>query len=132
MRKYYIDNLRWMSVLLVIPYHVFLCYNTYGYKYYVYASPVTAFSTFNLLCVSWFMPLLFFVSGISSAYGLQKRTSRQYLAERFGKLLIPCFFGVLLLVPVMAYFARRHYDGYVGGLVDHYLHFFVKKTYLPA
>lgn len=136
MRKYYIDNLRWMSVLLVIPYHVFLCYNTYGYKYYVYASPVAAFSTFNLLCVSWFMPLLFFVSGISSAYGLQKRTSRQYLAERFGKLLIPCFFGVLLLVPVMAYFARRHYDGYAGGIADHYLHFFATwsqgSTGVPA
>jgi surface polysaccharide O-acyltransferase-like enzyme len=125
MRKHFIDNLRWMSVLLVIPYHVFLCYNNFHYEYYVYSTPVEAFSVFNLLCVSWFMPLLFFVSGISSAYGLQKRTNTQYLVERMTKLFVPFFFGVLLLVPIMAYYAKKHYEGYTGGLLDHYILFFV-------
>jgi len=124
MRKYFIDNLRWLSVLLVVLYHVFLCYNDYHYEYYVYSTPVEVFTVFNLLCVSWFMPLLFFVSGISTAYGLEKRTSRQYLEERMTKLLVPSFSGVILLVPLMAYYARKQYEGYTGGLFDHYIHFF--------
>jgi surface polysaccharide O-acyltransferase-like enzyme len=124
MRKYFIDNLRWTSVLLVIPYHVFLCYNTFGYEYYVYATPVQAFSIFDLLCVPWFMPLLFFVSGISTTYALQKRTNRQYLVERLEKLLIPFFSGVILLTPLMAYYARKYYDGYAGGVWDNYILFF--------
>ena len=70
------------------------------------------------------MPLLFFVSGISSAYGLQKRTNGQYLTERMTKLLVPCISGVLLLVPVMAYYARKQYDDYTGGLLERYIHFF--------
>ena len=124
MRKYFIDNLRWMSVLLVIPYHVFLCYNTFGYEYYIYATPVQAFSVFDLLCAPWFMPLLFFVSGISTTYALQKRTNRQYLTERLEKLLIPSVSGAVLLTPLMAYYARKHYEGYAGGIWENYILFF--------
>ncbi|MFZ5811947.1 MAG: acyltransferase family protein [Thermodesulfobacteriota bacterium] len=124
MRKFFIDNLRWICVLLVVPYHVFLCFNDYHYVYYVYSTPVKFFSTCNLLCDLWFMPLLFFVSGISTTYGLQKRTTRQYLLERTTKLLIPFVSGVLLLVPILAYYARKYYDGYSGDLLDQYIHFF--------
>ncbi|HML53837.1 MAG TPA: acyltransferase family protein [Solidesulfovibrio magneticus] len=124
MRKYFIDNLRWMTVLLVIPYHVFLCYNTFGYEYYVYAVPVPIFSIFDQLCAPWLMPLLFFVSGISTTYALQKRTNRQYLTERLEKLLIPFFSGVILLTPLMAYYARKYYEDYAGGVWDNYLQFF--------
>lgn len=124
MRKPFIDNLRWMCVLLVIPYHVFLCYNTFDYEYYVYATPVQAFSVFDLLCAPWFMPLLFFVSGISTTYALQKRTNRQYLTERLEKLLIPSVSGAVLLTPLMAYYARKHYGGYSGGVLENYILFF--------
>lgn len=124
MRKHFIDNLRWMCVILVVPYHVFLCYNNFHYEYYIFSTPINIFSVFDLLCAPWFMPLLFFTSGISTAYGLQKRTSRQYLIERIKKLLIPFFSGVILLVPLLAYYARKYYEGYTGGLLEHYIHFF--------
>ncbi|MBL8157135.1 MAG: acyltransferase, partial [Anaerolineae bacterium] len=39
---------------------------------------------------------------------LRKRSARQYLDERFRRLLIPFVFGCLLLTPVMLYFEWMH------------------------
>ena len=37
----------------------------------------------------FFMPLLFLLAGIGTRYSLQKRTMREYIAERVKKLLLP-------------------------------------------
>jgi hypothetical protein len=35
MRKHFIDNLRWICVLLLIPYHTCMIYNRFGENFYV-------------------------------------------------------------------------------------------------
>ncbi|WP_299157782.1 acyltransferase family protein [uncultured Tenacibaculum sp.] len=54
----------------------------------------------------WRMPLLFLVSGVGTYYAIGKRTSWQYVKERFKRLYIPFTFGFFTLVPLMIYVER--------------------------
>lgn len=127
MRKYFIDNIRWIAVLLLFPYHtarIFDCIN----PFYVKGVPSQAAANFVLGCTPWFMPILFAVAGISTRYALQKRSIKEYVKERFFKLLIPFIFGILLLIPIQTYFAEVFHNGYNGSFFNQYILFFSKPT----
>lgn len=36
MRKHYIDNLRWITILLLIPYHAAMAWNVWGEPNYIF------------------------------------------------------------------------------------------------
>ena len=38
MRKYYIDNLRWITLLILIPYHTAMAWNVWGELNYIYTT----------------------------------------------------------------------------------------------
>lgn len=78
------------------------------------------------------MTLLFVIAGISCKYSLQKRTNRQFIAERTKKLLIPFLFGLVTLVPVMTYIAEVFFNGYTGSYVGSLKLFFTKVTDLTG
>ena len=132
MRKYFIDNIRWLCVLFLFPYHTFMVFNSFGESFYVKGANVEITTIFIIAAYPWLMPLLFLVAGISSAYALQKRTSTEYIKERVFKLLIPFVFGVLLLVPVQTYFAEIFHNGYAGNYFEQYILFFTKITDLTG
>ena len=80
MRKHWIDNLRWVTVLLVLLYHVIYFYNNKGVfggiggwgeypEWHQYQDVVM------YILYPWFMPLLFLLAGISSRYALQKQSA---------------------------------------------------------
>lgn len=132
MRKYFIDNIRWMAIMMLFPYHTFMIYNSFGENFYVKGEGISATTGFIVATSPWFMPLLFAVAGISSYYALQKRTTKEFVKERFLKLLIPLFSGILLIVPVQTYFAERFHNGYDGGYFEQYVLFFTKQTDLTG
>ena len=98
MRKYYLDNIRWATVLAVVFYHVLFMYNhtlTSGV-----AGAVTDFAgqdALQYLLYPWFMVVLFLVSGACTRYALDKRSAKAFLAERTRKLLVPSTLGLLVL-----------------------------------
>lgn len=63
----------------------------------------------------WMMPLLFFVSGMSIALSLRRRTARQFVQERLSRLLLPFLVGVFLLGPIQIYIERLHYGQFQGS-----------------
>ena len=132
MRKNYIDNLRWFSVLLLFPYHAAMMYNDWGESFYVYNKAIKSISAFIIATYTWFMPLLFVLAGISSCYALQKRTPKEYVKERFEKLFIPLIFGILLLVPVQTFYAECFHNGYTGSYFEQYILFFTKFSDLTG
>jgi len=127
MRKYYIDNLRWICILLLFPFHTFRVYNI-GENNYIKGVEFQAASNFLSLIWPWFMPLLFLLAGVSSVYALKNRTVKEYFKERILKLLIPLFFGVLLSIPILTYFAEVFHNGYTGNYFEQYILFFTKFT----
>ena len=109
-----------------------MIYNSFGENFYVKGPGDSALTLFIYIVSPWFMPMLFALAGISTAYALEKRTSRQYLAERFSKLFIPFIAGLLLLIPAQTYFAERFHNGYTGGYFEQYVLFFTKPTDLSG
>jgi len=132
MRKYYIDNLRWISILLLLPYHTCMIYNNWGENFYVKSYGISLLSGFIQICYPWFMPLLFVIAGISSCYALDRRTPKQYIKERLCKLFVPLISGIILLVPLQTFYAEKFHNGYNDGYFHQYILFFTKKTDLTG
>ncbi len=132
MRRHFIDNLRWLVVLALFPYHTFMVFNNFGESFYVKGAAVPSLSAVVAALWPWLMPLLFTLAGISAAYALQIRSPKEFAAERVRRLLIPLVAGVLLLVPLQTYIAERFHNGYTGGYLAQYVLFFTKPTDLSG
>ena len=128
MRKHYIDNLRWIMLLILIPYHTAMAWNAWGEPNYIYFEGNRFISSIIVFFSLYFMPLLFVLAGVSTKFALQKRSKKEYLVERVKRLFIPFLFGTIFLMPIMAYLADRFNCSYSGGFVEHYAIFFTKYT----
>ncbi len=133
MRKHYIDNLRSFIILLLIPYHAAMSWNTWGEPNYIFFEGNKALSSIVVLLHPYFMPVLFLIAGISTRFALQKKTQMQYILNRSKKLLLPFIFGILFLMPAMTYLAAIFNCGAAPqGLIRHYGMFFTKFTDLTG
>ena len=109
MRKHWIDNLRWVTVLLVLLYHVFYFYNNKG----VFGG-IGGFGDFPqcpqyqdvvmYILYPWFMPLLFLLAGISARYALEKQSAKEWFRARTRKLLVPGTIGLFVFHWMVGYF----------------------------
>ena len=131
-RVYYIDNLRWMTVSLLILYHTAMAYNTWGEANYIFLGAVKPMSSVVVFISPWFMPLMFLLAGMSSKYSLRKRGYKAFICERFKRLGIPFVFGIVVINPVLSYIADVTHNGYSGNYFSHYGVFFTKYTDLTG
>ncbi len=132
MRKHYIDNLRWIILLILIPYHTAQAWNTWGEPNYIFFEGNRLISSIIVFFSPYFMPLLFLLAGISTKYALQKRTRKEYLVERAKRLLVPFLFGTIVFMPIMSYIGDKFNYSYNEGLLKHYVVFFTKYTDLTG
>lgn len=132
MRKHLIDNLRWMDVFLLIPYHAAQAFDTWGEQNYILFEPNKAISSFIVFFSPFFMPLLFLLAGMSTGYALKKRTYGQYIIERVKRLIVPFVFGTLVFCPILAYIGDVTNYAYEGSFFEHYRVFFIKWTDLSG
>ena len=98
MRRYYLDNIRWMTVVAVVVYHVIFIYNAVMPPYKrigAFAETQTQDAVLYVL-YPWFMILLFIVAGISSRCYLETHSIRDFVHTRTRKLLVPSTIGLLL------------------------------------
>ena len=106
MRKSYLDNLRWVTVVLVVIYHVLYMYNAegiYGTLGKITNLDVQYYDVYQYIVYPWFMVLLFIVSGISSRYALDKMTGKEFIKSRTVKLLVPCTIGLFVFFFIQGY-----------------------------
>lgn len=82
MRKHYIDNLRWIAILLLIPYHAAMAWNVWGEPNYIFFEGNKIISSIIVFLSPYFMPFLFLLAEISTKFAFQKRTVKQYILER--------------------------------------------------
>lgn len=105
MRRHYLDNIRWITVGLVVLYHVIFMYNSV-----VTAGVIGPFwevqyqDAVQYLLYPWFMVLLFLVSGMCARYYLEGHTDREFLAGRTRKLLVPSTIGLFVFWWIQGYF----------------------------
>lgn len=98
MRKFYLDNVRWIIVLSVLPFHVFFVSNGLGIEgampgmENIRLMDLVALYLYN----PWFMPLIFLISGIAARHALQKRNNKQFFKDRVDRLLVPGTIGLFV------------------------------------
>lgn len=132
-RKYFIDNLRILSILMLFPFHAAMCFLSGGYTcFYIYGGELPFLKYMDLAVYPWWMSLLFALAGASTFFALKKRTAREYMKERTLRLLVPFVSGILLWIPVQCYFADVFFNGYQGNYFSHYSVFFTKWTTLTG
>lgn len=120
MRKHYLDNIRWATVLLVLVYHVFYMFNGVGILGGIPgAKNIPVFDVAAAVIYPWFMVLLFVVAGISARYALQKRTGKQFIKERAVKLLVPSTLGLFVIHWITGYLNIKMGGGleYIPGFL---------------
>lgn len=99
MRRYaYLDHIRWMTVLLVIVYHVCYLFNGVGILGGVpNARNLPLLDTISGTVYPWFMVLLFVVAGMCARFALVQQGNRAFLRNRARKLLVPSTLGLFVL-----------------------------------
>ena len=112
MRKHWIDNLRWVTVLSVLLYHVIYFFN----NKWVFGG-MGGFGTFPELqqyqdivmyiLYPRFMPLLFLLAWISARYSLKKYSGKKWFKSRTRKLLVPDTIWLLVFQWMTGYFSTQ-------------------------
>jgi glucans biosynthesis protein C len=116
-RRYDLDWVRIGAFLLLILYHIGMYYVTWDWHVKSpYAS--SAIEPLMLLTSPWRLSLLFLVSGVATAYLLQRKGTRGFLAKRSVRLLVPLVFGVLVIVPPQAYLEVVEKVQYAGNYAE--------------
>lgn len=113
MRKNYLDNIRWMTVVLVVIYHVIYMFNGI-----VTIGVIGPFSekqyqdSIQYILYPWFMNLLFIVSGMCARYYLERHTVREFIRSRTQKLLVPSTVGLLVAGWIQGYISMSISDAF--------------------
>lgn len=105
MRKYYVDNIRSMTIALVVIYHVIYIFNSVITDGVI--GPITrtnGLDAVQYLLYPWCMVILFLISGMCSKYYLEKHTEKEYIKARIRKLLVPSTIGLLVFGWIQGYF----------------------------
>ena len=123
-RRYDIDWLRVLAVLLLFPFHTARIFDTFGTWYVKNDTLSEALTYFIFYVHPWHMPLLFLLAGASTWFALSYRSAGQYTKERFIRLLIPFIFGLLVIVPPQSYLGLLGHTGFSGSYLEWYPNFF--------
>ena len=106
MRKHWIDNLRWVTVLLVLFYHVIYFYNNKGVFGGIggFGDGPQYQDVIMYILYPWFMPILFILAGISARYALENHSAKEWFKARTRKLLVPGTIGLFVFHWMVGYF----------------------------
>lgn len=117
-RKYYIDNIRWVTVLLVILYHVVYIFNSAGVISNFNVQGVKQMDAILYFLYPWFMCLLFVIAGMSARYSLKWRGNVKFLKNRMRRLLAPSIGGILLLGWIAGWVTDQYYEIFAGNAAN--------------
>jgi glucans biosynthesis protein C len=122
-RRYDLDALRVLAVLLLIPFHSARVFDVFD-SFYVKNPQTSDGLSWAVVAFlnPWHMPLLFVLAGAATWLALGHRGPKAYLGERTRRLLIPFLFGMLVIVPPQGFLASRFRggDASVGGFLRDY------------
>lgn len=105
MRRAYLDNIRWVTILIVIIYHVIYMFN--GVTTYGVLGPFSENQPqdiFQYIVYPWFMFLLFVVSGMTARFELDNKGESGFIRNRTRKYLVPSTIGLFVFWWILGYF----------------------------
>lgn len=115
MRKLYLDNIRFITVFIVVIYHVIYMFN--GVQPFGVIGPFKdgqLQDAFQYMVYPWFMALLFVISGMSAKYYLDSHGTREFLKDKTRKLLVPSTIGLFVFQWTTGYFNMQISEAFTG------------------
>jgi glucan biosynthesis protein C len=107
-RLLYIDNLRWIMIMLVLSMHAAVTYSHLGSWYFMEDRPVSLpetfiFGTYQAWLQSFFMGFLFFIAGYFVPKAYDTKGVSKFLKDRAYRLGLPLLMFVFIIQPVSVY-----------------------------
>lgn len=113
-RKHYIDNIRWVTVVMVIIYHAVYMYNSVGVITNISVKGIPQLDALLYFLYPWFMILLFVVAGMSARYSLEKRSGKEFMAQRAKTILVPSIVGIFAYGWINGWVTNQYTDMFGG------------------
>lgn len=110
-RRYDIDWIRVIAILLLLIYHTAIGFQPWG----IFIGFITNNPSWEALWPAmtmlnvWRIPLLFYVSGMGVFLAMQNRNWKQLFSERFFRIGIPLLFGAIFIVPLHILLIQKYY-----------------------
>jgi fucose 4-O-acetylase-like acetyltransferase len=130
-RLHYVDNLRWVMIMLVLSMHAAVTYSHLGSWYFMEKTPVSMpetfiFGTYQAWLQSFFMGFLFFIAGYFVPKAYDTKGPGKFLKDRAYRLGLPLLFFVFVIQPVSIYciylFDKQVPWNSFGELYARYIH----------
>lgn len=107
-RLHYIDNLRWVMIMLVLSMHAAVTYSHMGSWYFMENTTVSlpekiVFGTYQAWLQSFFMGFLFFIAGYFVPKAYDTKGAGRFIKDRAYRLGLPLLFFVFAVQPVSIY-----------------------------
>jgi len=104
MRRHYLDNIRWITIICVVIYHVIYMFNGEATAGVVGSKEVQYQDALQYILYPWMMILLFIVAGMCSRYYLENHSIKEFIKSRTTKLLVPSTVGLFVFGWIQGYF----------------------------
>ncbi len=107
-RRIYMDNIRWITVCIVVIYHVIYMYN--GVQPFGVIGPFKEQQlqdAFQYFVYPWMMALLFTVSGMTVRYYMEKHNVKEFIRDKTRKLLVPSTVGLFVFQWILGYYNMK-------------------------
>lgn len=116
-RLFFIDNLRWLMIVLVVLIHINVTYSGIGGWYYT-EQKVNNLDTvsklvsgiFSMFNQAYFMGFMFFIAGYFAPYAYDRKGTVKFIKDRLFRLGIPTLFYILVINPFILYFLLGSYS----------------------
>lgn len=112
-RMYFLDNLKWFIIWLMVVFHGAMCYMAYAPDWWYVVDPAQpVFSATVFVCWAdiFIMPVMFFASGYFGLMSLSRSGIGAFWRKKIVRILLPWFFGAVFIAPFVTYIilASRH------------------------
>jgi len=126
-RRYDLDWLRVLAILMVFIYHSSRFFNLEGWHV---KNSVTYFGVevWNGFATNWMMPLIFVISGASIFYALGKGGIGKFLKDKVLRLLVPLLVGAFTHASLQVYLERITHGQFTGSYFE-FLPFYFQGVY---
>jgi len=131
-RRHDIDWIRVIAIGLLLIYHTTIGFQPWGVfiGFIQNNTPLESLWVPMSMLNIWRIPLLFYVSGMGVAFAISRRDFKGLIKERTMRILVPFFFGTLVIVPLHVFLWQDYYSQPISYVFHPYHLWFLGNIYI--
>jgi len=126
-RLHYIDNLKALIILFLVPLHTCEAFHV-EHTFFIDGADHMFPTMIYAFLITFMMSVLFVFAGMSAVYSLKRRGTKGFFLNRCKKLLLPFAISLVTLLPSVAWFILKNHTDFDGTFFDAYIFFFTHVT----